>query len=478
MLDIDTFVKEQENQQRIQVYRAGSCHEDAKYVIYWMQRSQRGKENHALNTAIVLGNALHVPVIAIFVVTKYPAANIRHYTFMLEGLADTAKQLQKRGIPFVIRNGTPAHEIANLSEELHVAAVVSDMCELRVPKQWRDDLKQRLQIPFLCVDSDTVVPMTCIPKQEYAARTIRPKIQKLLPTYLQPLIDVETTYPLEKAPCDPGEIKQPLHYLESLQIDISVPPSPIAHGGYQEGQRRIKTLLQERLQGYADKRNDPELVGTSELSAYLHFGQISAQQLAWEVDQYQPESTGSGSPHIDINGGKAAYLEEMIVRRELAINFAYYNSRYDSLEGCPQWGQKTLQKHANDPRDWIYTRQELEEAHTHDDLWNACQLEMVHTGRMHGYMRMYWGKKILEWSQTADEAFNTSVYLNDKYELDGRDAGGYVGIAWAIGGLHDRPWKERSIFGMIRYMSADGMKRKFDTQHYIYKYGKNLFKKP
>ena len=167
----------------------------------------------------------------------------------------------------------------------------------------------------------------------------------------------------------------------------------------------------------------------------------------------------------------------MIVRRELAINFAYYNPHYDSLEGCPDWGRKTLQKHASDLREWLYTRQEFEEGRTHDALWNACQNEMVETGRMHGYMRMYWGKKILEWSETPEEAFQNAVYLNDKYELDGRDANGYTGISWAIGGRHDRPWRERPIFGLIRYMSANGIKQKIDTQAYIYKHSSSLFKK-
>jgi deoxyribodipyrimidine photo-lyase len=336
-------------------------------------------------------------------------------------------------------------------------------------------LKKRLSIPFLCVDSDTVVPMTSIPHLEYAARTIRPKIQRLLPLFLQPVIDIDPMYPLKQVPCDPGETNNPLYYLDRLQIDRSVAPSQDTHGGYDEGQKRIQRLLKNRLGAYGDRRNNPELVGTSELSAYLHFGQISVQQLAWEVNQYQ--SDGTTGSYLDESGGKGIYLEELIVRRELAINFAYYNPRYDSLEGCPEWGRKTLMKHGSDPREWIYSRQELEEARTHDELWNACQLEMVVTGRMHGYMRMYWAKKILEWSETPQEAFASSVYLNDKYELDGRDAGGYVGISWAIGGLHDRPWKERPIFGLIRYMSADGMKRKFDTQAYIYKYGKTLFRK-
>jgi deoxyribodipyrimidine photo-lyase len=471
MVDIEAFVHGQEQEPRMQVWRGGECDEDGKYVLYWMQRSQRARENHALNTAIVLANELKVPVIVLFVLTEYPEANLRHYTFMLEGLEVVAEQLRERKIPFVMRHGQPATEVVKLADELKVAAVISDMCELRVPREWREEVKKHLNVPFVCVDSDTVVPMATIPHMEYAARTIRPKIQKVLPQFLQPIVDAKVKHGLEKAPCDPGEAKHPLRYLDELKIDRSVGAVEGVHGGYDEGQKSVKRLLEQRLEAYGEQRNDPERVGTSELSAYLHFGQISAQQLAWEVEQYRPQATGS--KHVDVSDGKAAYLEEMIVRRELAINFAYYNPHYDQYEGGPEWGRKTLQKHAHDHREWLYTRKEFEEGKTHDELWNAGQLQMVRTGRMHGYMRMYWAKKILEWSETPQEAFDITVYLNDKYELDGRDANGYVGICWAICGLHDRPWKERPIFGLIRYMSADGMKKKFDTRLYIHKWGAN-----
>lgn len=468
MTDIGSFFASDE---RVQIYRPGDCEEQGKYILYWMQRSQRGHENPALNAAIALGNQLQLPVVVLFVLTEYPAANLRHYTFMLEGLASTARDLQRRGTPLIIRHGEPAQEVARLARELSVVTVICDECELRIPRSWRQEVKKRLEVPFACVDGDVVVPTKFFPRAEYAARTLRPKIERLLPTFLQPLVDVPSAHKLACAPCDPGLVDAPLKYLARLKIDRSVEPSSLMRGGQDEGRKAVQRLLHERLYYYSERRNDPLQAGTSELSPYLHFGQISVQQLAWDVEQYQPPETGSAK--IDITGGRAAYLEELIVRRELAINFVRHNPHYDTLEGCPDWGLKTLRKHQHDPRQWIYTRDELEQAQTHDELWNACQMEMVHTGRMHGYMRMYWGKKILEWTETPEEAFDTSVYLNDKYELDGRDASGYVGISWAIGGLHDRPWKERPIFGLIRYMSADGMKRKFDTNGYIYKYGKH-----
>lgn len=469
MLDITTFF---EKNDRVQVYRPGMCDDEGSCVLYWMQSSQRGEYNAALNAAIALANRLALPVIVLFVVADYPAANLRHYTFLLEGIRDAAQRLQERGTPLIIRRGSPPDEVVKIAKELRVAAVISDESDMRTPRTWRTEVKKRLSVPFACVDANVVVPTRYFPKEEWAARTLRPKIQRVLPAYLQPVVDLEPAHPLKRPPCDAGDTKNPLSYLDSLSIDRSIPPSNIFHGGQQEGQQRIEQFIQQGLASYGTKRNNPELEGTSMLSAYLHFGHISVQQLAWDIEQYAPEKTGSS--HIDADGGRAAYLEELIVRRELAINFALRNPHYDSLEGCPDWGKKTLEKHASDPRQWVYSREELEQARTHDELWNASQREMVQTGRMHGYMRMYWTKKILEWTATPEEAFEDAVYLNDKYEIDGRDANGYTGIAWAIGGKHDRPWgPERPIFGLVRYMALSGMQRKMDTRAYIYKWRRN-----
>ncbi len=465
MVDVKNFFAQDE---RVELYRPGVVAQ-GKCVLYWMQRAQRGSENAALNAAIALGNMQGLPVIVLFVLTDYPAANLRHYTFMLEGLGVAAQILQKRGTPLILRHGEPIKEVTRMVRELQAAAVISDESELRTPHSWRVALKESLDVPFACVDADVIVPRKHFPKEEWAARTLRPKLQRLLPTYLQPVIDLEPARKLTLPPCDPGQTDNPLNYLATLQIDRSVQPSRQFRGGQAEGKIRIQRFITERLAGYAERRNHPELAGTSELSAYLHFGQISLQHMAWEIEQYVPPTTGSA--RIDIDGGRAAYLEELIIRRELAINFATHNPRYDTLEGCPTWGRETLRKHASDAREWVYTREELEQARTHDELWNASQREMVISGRMHGYIRMYWAKKILEWTATPDEAFDHAVYLNDKYELDGRDANGYTGIAWAIGGKHDRPWgPERPIFGLVRYMALSGMQRKMDTRAYIYKW--------
>jgi deoxyribodipyrimidine photo-lyase len=470
MLDITTFFSKNE---RVTIYHPGTCNPEGKHILYWMQRAQRGYENAALNAAIDLGNALDLPIIVVFVITDFGAANLRHYTFMLEGIAVVSRDLQARGISFIIRRGKPVEQILHAAKELYAEAIISDECELRTPRAWRDELKKQTTVPFACVDADVVVPSKLFPKEEWAARTLRPKLLRLLPTYLQPVIDLEPKHKLRIPPCDAGDTGNPLSYLTTLKIDRSVGPSDYFHGGQDDGKRRLRLFMEDRLARYSQQRNHPEVEGTSELSAYLHFGQISVQQIAWNINHYIPPSIEGESIHYD--EGKAAFLEELIVRRELAINFVLRNVYYDELEGCPQWGKETLRKHALDPRTWNYSLEELEYAQTHDELWNASQREMVESGRMHGYMRMYWAKKILEWVEDPAVAFHYAVYLNDKYEIDGRDANGYTGIAWAIGGKHDRPWgPERPIFGLVRYMSLGGMQRKFDTQAYMKKWDSHL----
>jgi deoxyribodipyrimidine photo-lyase len=219
----------------------------------------------------------------------------------------------------------------------------------------------------------------------------------------------------------------------------------------------MQDFLHNGLARFADKRNDPNADALSHLSPYFHFGQIAPQRAALEV--WNSEEAPSSA--------RSAYLEELIIRRELADNYCYYNPAYDAFQGLPNWARATLDKHRDDPRPVIYSYQELEDAATHDDLWNAAQTQMVRTGKMHGYMRMYWAKKILEWSESPEQAIDFAIQLNDLYELDGRDPNGYTGVLWSVGGLHDRGFKERPVFGTVRYMSHAGCRRKFDVGAYV-----------
>jgi deoxyribodipyrimidine photo-lyase len=420
-----------------------------------MQRAQRGVDNPALNLAIVAGNVLSLPVLAIFGLTAdYPRAQRRHYRFLIDGLRDTQADLRRRGVALAVRLGSPDQVVAELADLVRPALVVGDENPVRVGGRWRAALEARLRMPFYLVDADVVVPTSLFPREEYAARTIRPKIHRVWDEYLKPL-PAPTARVVWSGSQPESEEIEPEALLGKLRVQ-GVGEVPGYKGGTQEALRRLERFVLERLPRYATQRNEPTPYSTSELSAHLHFGQISPLTIALAV-----KASAAPEECIDV------FLEELVVRRELAINFVARNPSYDSLAGCPAWARQTLAKHTADKRPVLYTSRQLETAETHDPLWNAAQKEMLYTGRMHNYLRMYWAKKILEWTPDAETAFAIAVDLNDRYEMDGRDPNGYAGIAWAIGGKHDRPWPERPIFGTVRYMSFDGARKKFDAGRYI-----------
>jgi deoxyribodipyrimidine photo-lyase len=242
---------------------------------------------------------------------------------------------------------------------------------------------------------------------------------------------------------------------KSLKVNKEVEEVTWIKPGEKAAVKSLKDFLKNRFTKYSEERNDPNKNALSNLSPYIHFGQISAQRIALTVQQFYQKN-----PSAD------AFLEELIVRRELADNFCYFNKNYDSFDGFHEWAKESLNKHRKDKRDFVYSLEDFESANTHEDLWNAAQTELLVKGKMHGYMRMYWAKKILEWSKSPEDAMRIAIYLNDKYELDGRDPNGYVGCAWSIGGVHDRAWTERPVYGKIRYMNRNGAVRKFDVDAY------------
>ncbi len=442
---------------RITVRRAGEPEADGRCVVYWMQRAQRATDNPALDAAIEAANELRRPVVVFFGLhPKYPNANERHYAFLIQGLEETKRRIEARGAAFVFRP-FPDHDLLRFCAEVKPSLVVGDENPMREPEAWRQSAARKLTIPFWTVEADVVAPSKLFPKEEYAARTIRPKLCKLLPIFLRRPDNLQARYRWNEKDRPAGQEIDPTRLLKDLPLDRSATPVSSFRGGTSEGMRLLRRFINERLANYDAARNQPHLAGTSELSAYLHFGHLGPLTIAMAVSEAEaPEAA------------KAAFLEELIVRCELAINFVARNPDYDRLAGCPEWARKTLAERADDPRPYLYTEAQLESAETHDPLWNAAQMEMAVTGRMHGYMRMYWAKKILEWTRAPEEAFEIAVRLNDRYELDGRDPNGYTGVAWAIGGKHDRPWApRRAVFGLIRYMSADGCARKFDTRAYI-----------
>ena len=443
--------------ERISLLNDTPVNDDGRYVLYWMQQSQRAHFNPALEHAISCANDLGRPVVVVFgLFAGYPEANERHFAFMLEGLAEVAADLRDRDIRLVMRTARPDEACLALAAD--AALIVCDRGYLRHQKRWRKAVAREAPCRVVRVEGDVVVPVDCVSqKREYAARTLRPKIGRLLESFLGDVTarraDKSSMRLRLRSDVDPAD---PDAILEALDIDRSVGRSRRFRGGSAEARRRLAAFLRHGLDGYAGARNDPADPQCSNLSPYLHFGQISPVEIARKARA--AKSGGSDD--------RAAFLEELVVRRELAVNFVHFEPDYDRYRSLPGWAKETLDEHRNDAREHVYRRRELEDADTHDAYWNAAMTEMARTGYMHNYMRMYWGKKILEWSNTPEHAYRTALALNNKYFIDGRDANSYAGVGW-IFGLHDRPWTERAVFGTVRYMSAGGLERKFDIEAYV-----------
>ena len=452
-----TPIEEMERDPRVTVRRPGSPDPDGRCVVYWMQRAQRGLDNPALNVALRAANELRKPLAVFFGLHPgYPNANLRHYQFLVEGLAETRDRIEALGAAFVFRP-YPEHDLIRFCREVRASLVIGDENPMREPEAWRQSAAGKLGVPFWTVDADVIVPTRFFPKEEYAARTIRPKIHRLLPQFLQLDEAPAAVARWREADRPAGREIEPERILGELPLDRATQPVRHFRGGTMAGLAALRAFVREGLKRYDAARNLPDQPGTSCLSAYLHFGQVGPHTVVHAVREAEAPKEA-----------RDAFLEELIVRRELAINYVARNPQYDRLAGCHGWALKTLAEHAADEREHHYSEAQFDAAATHDPLWNAAQKEMVVTGRMHGYLRMYWAKKILEWTRSPEEAFEIAVRLNDRYELDGRDPNGYTGIAWAIGGKHDRPWAPaRPIFGMIRYMAASGCARKFDVRAYI-----------
>jgi deoxyribodipyrimidine photo-lyase len=418
-----------------------------------MQSAQRTEYNHALEHAIARANELERPLVVFFGITdSFPEANERHYHFMFEGLQEVETSLRQKGIKMVVWNKSPEFGVVELSRD--ATLVVTDRGYLRIQRHWRSIVAEQIETSLIQVESDVVVPVeTTSQNEEYSAATLRPKLSRILRHFLQPLKENRPRISSLNLGVDGLDVESVKQALSNLDVDRTVRPVTWIHGGLREAKRHLNVFLRHRLKYYHEMKNDPSLDMLSNMSPYLHFGQISPLYIALKVLE-------SNSP------GKGAYIEELIIRRELSMNFAFFNQSYDSPEGLPKWARETLTKHEKDKREYVYTLDELEHGKTHDPYWNAAQLQMMITGKMHGYMRMYWGKKIIEWSRTLEGAYKRALFLNNKYELDGRDPNGFAGIAWCFG-KHDRPWSERPIFGKVRYMSADGLKRKFHIDDYV-----------
>ncbi|MBX3268082.1 MAG: deoxyribodipyrimidine photolyase [Acidobacteria bacterium] len=437
--------------------------EKARYVLYWMQMFKRTSHNHSLTWAIRKANEMKLPLVAYEGLKYYyPWASDRLHTFILEGVEEKRKEFERLGIRYIfyLQNdeSSPKNTVAKLAKD--AALIVTDDFPCFIIPGHNRHIAERAEIAVHAVDSNGIIPMSKFDKEEYAAYTIRPKIRKLLPNYLKPF--AEETVEIDSTNIDIDASFETIvtanriaELVSHCDIDHSVTPSHVYHGGTANGRKRLKKFVEEILPDYDNARNKPDRDGSSRLSAYLHFGFLSPLEIALAVQEAEAPQES-----------KDAYLEELIVRRELSYNMTRHNPKFDSLAALPDWVHKTMRVHADDEREVTYTLEELEAGQTHDELWNACQREMVRTGEMHNYVRMLWGKNVIAWSRSYEEAFETLVHLNNKYCLDGRNPNSYAGILWCFG-KHDRPWMERPVFGQMRYMTSGSTGRKFDSKKYI-----------
>lgn len=438
---------------RMEILRDGAFAEGAECVMLWVQRAQRARANPAANLAIELATELRLPVIAVFcLVPAYPRATLRPYHFMAEGLRQLPDDFAARGIGWKLVVGEPADEIPEAARSLKASAIVTDANPLGIGRQWRADVAARLSIPLAQVESDAVVPPALFEKEEYAPRTLRPKLQRHFDRYL---VAVPDPPPAMRSRIREGD--DPLDVIGTFDLDTSVGPAPDLRGGSAIARQRLRTFIDRRLDRYDQDRNRADIEAGSSLSPWLHYGQIGPTEMAVAV--------------LETNAPQAAkdsLIDELVTQRELAINFALHNPAYDRYEGLPEWGRETLEKHAGDPRPVSFTSAEFERAETDDPLWNASMWQMIHEGYLPNRLRMYWAKQILRWSRSPRDAWDIAVTLNDRYFVDGRDANSYANIGWCIGGRHDRPFgPEKAIFGLVRPMGMGAMKRTFDVDAYI-----------
>ena len=433
-----------------------------RWVLYWMQMNRRAEANHALAFAAELANRSDLPLLVYEGLTcSYPYANDRLHTFILEGVPETARRLSELGAGYVFylrrRHSDPNDALYRLAAE--AAAVVTDDHPTFITRRHNASVPAKIGVAYYAVDSSCVVPMNRFARREYAAYTIRPKIRKALAECLAPVNEVRLqrrwNLPLPAFHTE-VDLRSIPDLAASCEIDHRVRPSTAFRGGRAEALRRLERFLETNLRHYGRLRNEPAANATSRLSPYLHFGRISSLEVALAASGYARAHRLSAEE----------FLEELIVRRELAFNFTRHTEDYQTLAALPDWARQSLARHASDARRPVYSREQFERAATHDELWNAAQKELLLRGVIHGYYRMYWGKKIIEWSPTHEEALATMIYLHDRYALDGRDPNTYTNILWCFG-LHDRPWAERPVFGTVRYMSAEGMRRKTNVTAYV-----------
>jgi deoxyribodipyrimidine photo-lyase len=476
---------------RVHAANAAPLHTDGDFVLYWMIAARRTHANFALERAIEHARVLGKPLVVFEPLrVGYRWASDRLHRFVIDGMADHAPRFAAAGItylPYVEpREGAGSGLLAALAERACV--VVTDEYPCFFLPAMVAAAARRCPVRLEQIDGNGLLPLRAAQRGYDRAFDFRRHLQKTLVPHLaeaplpDPLASLRTA-PLARLAALPAAVAtfpSPVEALlvgdvaamAALPIDHAVAPVPY-RGGEVAGRMRVKEFVARRLARYTE-RNHPDADAASGLSPYLHFGHVSAHEVFaalsdaedWSPERVSARVTAQARGFWGMSEAAEAFFDELVTWREVSLNTAFFRADYDRYEGLPGWARATLEAHANDPRPYTYALPALEAAHTHDPIWNAAQRELVREGRIHNDLRMLWGKKILEWSATPREAFDTLVHLNNKYAVDGRDPSSYAGIAWVLG-RYDRPWPERAIYGVVRTMSSDSTRKKVTLDRYL-----------
>lgn len=465
------------------------------YVLYWMIAFRRTRSNFALQHAVDRAKEFGKPLIVFEPLrTRYRWASDRLHRFVIEGMRDNAAALSKKSVtyyPYVEpKPGTGSPLLHTLAKK--ACTVVTDEFPCFFLPDMIEAVKDRIPARLELVDSNGVMPLRLPDRTFTVAHSYRrwmqknildvllemPKLDPLLRVTLPQLDSLPAAITRRWPAADIDALLSP-GGLDKIPIDHHVKPSQTVCGGAKQANARLTAFIKNDLARYADDRNHPDENATTGLSPYLHFGHISAHEIVerildhedWTPDQAS-EPNGKNNGFWNTSESAEALLDQLITWRELSFNRTFRESEtYDHFDTLPDWAVKTLRKHQSDARDEVYTLRQFETAETADPLWNAAQRELVRTGVMHNYMRMLWGKKILHWTETPQQALRIMIELNNKYGLDGRDPNSYSGIFWTLGRF-DRAWgPERPIFGSVRYMTSDSARRKLRLGRYLERFG-------
>jgi len=479
---------------RLSLRSAAPVNPGGAFVLYWMTAARRVTWNFALQRAVAWARDLRKPLLLLeSLPSGLPWDSDRLHKFILDGMADTARRLKGKPVRYWPHVGGAPGEVEDLASALagRAAVVVTDGFPCFVWPRLVVGVAARSAVRLEEVDSGGLLPILAADRVFPTAFGFRAFLQRHLPAYLG---DVPAADPLERVrlpalrslPRDLARrwprasvalLRGEARALASLPIDHGVGPAPV-RGGTAAAEAALTRFVDERLADYAARRSHPDDDATSGLSPYLHFGHISVHQVfaavmtqcGWTADRFAPSGRGKREGWWGTDASTEALLDELVTWRELGYIFCARREDYDRYDSLPAWARRTLDAHRRDKRPYLYSRGDLEAARTHDRLWNAAQTQLVREGRLHNTLRMLWGKKVLEWSASPEEALDTLIDLNNKYALDGRNPNSYTGVCWVLG-RHDRAWgPERPVFGTVRYMSSASTARKVRVKRYLATY--------